>query len=321
MEFLIVRMVLGSGGQIEISEGEFQEIRRARDVVSAALSAEQKFDLVVENFFEFERELLELSLRQSFTHFRPWAESAHVRQRVNRRLGNLTFATKLFMDQMRHDAAELFGRNSTQREELEATLDEQRNNLAHRSLLALRDQIQHHSFPDFGMGYQGGWEDQDDPEIQRLHQWFDLRLPVGALKEGRRPGDREAEHLCEALGGEDKEVDLLHFIRQHVGCVGRIFEMFRKLLDPRLTESEDHVRRTIDRAKGEFGEKLVGLAAIRREGGYVREEVQLFEDPMKYRRALRAKNQGFESISRRFVSGMSRTLAPKKPNWVSRRKR
>jgi len=95
-----------------------------------------------------ERELLELSLRHSFTHFRPWAEFAHERQRINRRMGNLTFATKLFMDQMRHDGAELFGRISTQREELETTLDEQRNNLAHRTSLALRDQVQHHSFPE-----------------------------------------------------------------------------------------------------------------------------------------------------------------------------
>ena len=55
----------------------------------------------------------------------------------------------------------------------------------------------------------------------------------------------------------------------------------------------------------------MGLAAIVYGEGRVEEEVPLFDDMMKYGRALRAQNRGIESISKRFVSSVSRTLNPR----------
>jgi len=312
MAFRIVRMVLGSGGQIDISEAEFREIRAARDSISAALAAEQKFDLVIENLFEFERELLDLSLRHSFAMYRPWQAFAHERQRVNRRLGNLTFAAKLFLDQMRYDAVHLFGRGSGEQGQLESALGrEERENLAHRTLMALRNRIQHQSFPEFGMTYQTGWEDDPGEEARRLHCWFDLRLPVQALEEGMGGGDRELAELCAALRGLGDEVDLLDFVRKHMEGIARVFGVFRGLIEARVAEAESLILETMERARQELGENLIGLAAVTMDGRQVTEEVQLFEEPMKYRRALKTKNHGFESISKRVVSSMSRTLAPK----------
>jgi hypothetical protein len=310
MPFKILRMVLGAGPkQIDISQDAFREIKKARDVISAALATEQKFDIVIENFFEFERELLELSLQHSFAMFRPWESFAHDRQRVNRRLGNLTFATRLFSDQVRRDAASLFGRNSAERTRLEEVLDEETKSLPHRTLLALRNRIQHQGFPEFQMTYQAGWEGDAEDPARRLHFWLDLRLRVAALEQGARPGDREFKALMEALRNLGEDIDLLNFVRQHIESIARVFEVFRDLLNPYLIDAETLVTETITRAKSEIGDDVVGLAAVTTDDdNSVVEEVQLFMEPMKYRRALRQKNQSFQSISKRFVSSVSRTL-------------
>ncbi len=309
MEFKLLRRVLEAEGEIDLTEAEFQAIRAARDVVSAGLVAEQKFDLVVENFREFEQELLSLSLEHSFSTYRRWESFAHDRQRVNRRLGNLTFAAKLLLDQMKTDAVALFGRDSPEQGRLLSAMDQQKTKLPHRTLLALRDQIRHQSFPEFGMAYQSGWEEYKG--TKRLHFWFDIRLAVRALEEGRRPGDKERAELCELLRQSGEEIDLLDFARKHIESVAVVFEVLRELLGGRLGDGEALIGATLERARQELGEKLLGLAAVRIENRRVTEEVPVFDEPMKYRRALNAKNRALESISKRSVSGVSRTLQPK----------
>jgi hypothetical protein len=162
------------------------------------------------------------------------------------------------------------------------------------------------------MTYQAGREGDDREKRSRLHFWFDLGLPVGEVEKGRRPGDRKVDQVLSELRRLGSEIDLLDFIRKHIESVARVFEKFRKLIGARLDEAEGLIAITIDRAKQDEDGDVVGLAAIVDGRGRVQEEVPLFEDMMKYGRALRAKNRGIESISKRFVSSVSRTLNPRR---------
>lgn len=317
MVYRLVQLTLDSDEEIEISEHEFVAIKDARDVVWAALGSEQKFDIAIENYYEFEREILELSLQHSFAMMRSWEAYAHDRQRVERRLGNLTFATRLLLDQMKHDAASLLGRRTDALAKLDATREAEEKTLPHRTLQVLRDRIQHHSFPEIGIVYNGGWEGRegsDDPP-RRLHGWLDLRLPVSELKGGQKRDDKRARELAEELeAAAIEEIDFLDYVRKHVESVARIHGCFQELLEPRRAAAEELFLASIARGCQELGlerDKAVGLAAVKlRQNGSVEEEVHLFEQPVRYARTLRAKNRGLESISRRFVSGVSATLMP-----------
>jgi hypothetical protein len=242
--------VLDAGEGREISQEEFAAIKEARDVISYSLATEQKFDIVVENFFEFERELLELSLQHSLNMLRPWESFAHERQQVNRRLGNLTFATTLFRDQMKHVAVKAFGRGSREQSDFLAALEEEKESLPHRTLEVLRDRIQHQSFPEFRMTYQATREGDPREKGSRLHFWFDLTLLVRDLEQGRRSGDPKVEAVLIELRKLGKEIDLLDFVRKHVESIARVIEKFRNLINPRLEAAEQSIGTTIERAYG-----------------------------------------------------------------------
>lgn len=315
MSFRLIHLTHGKDADVEISEGEFAAIKDARDVIWAALGSEQKFDLMVENYYEFEREILDLSLQHSLALIRPWDDYAHDRQRVERRLGNLTFATRLLLDQMNHDAVFLLGRNSSASQELKSVQATEGEQLPHRTLLALRDRIQHQSFPEIGITYHSGWEGDEGGEgpPRRLHGWLDLQLKVSDLEEGKRPGDKRLEKLVDDLSKLGDAIDLLDFVRKHVESVARIHARFLKLIDGRLVAAESLISESIERWRRATGGEGTLLAAARfGDNGGIEEEVHLFEEPIRYRRALRKKNGGLASISKRFVSSASRTLMPAK---------
>ena len=68
-----VLRTLGKSVLVEIDEPSFLEVRRARDALVTMIGVEQKFDLLLENYSDYERELLELSLDQALRVDHEWA--------------------------------------------------------------------------------------------------------------------------------------------------------------------------------------------------------------------------------------------------------
>jgi hypothetical protein len=94
---------LGSSVLVDIDEAAYVEVKRAKDALVAMISVEQKFDLVVENYSDYERELLDLSLHQALRGDLDWAGSQDDIAAVSRRLANLLSAARLYLDQVNHD--------------------------------------------------------------------------------------------------------------------------------------------------------------------------------------------------------------------------
>ena len=102
--------VVGYGKHIRhprkpIEQSRFYEVKKARNVCLLAVAVEEKFKLLLDNFAEFEFELLRLAEEYliwpvSITlrdrdHFRAMQE----RLRVDRRLVNLLTSCRLYLDQ------------------------------------------------------------------------------------------------------------------------------------------------------------------------------------------------------------------------------
>ena len=63
MLYKLSRLVLGSSAYVEISRQQFGEIVRARECLIEALYIEEKFGLIVDNYLEFEVDLLKGAAR------------------------------------------------------------------------------------------------------------------------------------------------------------------------------------------------------------------------------------------------------------------
>jgi hypothetical protein len=98
---------LGHDTGIELSESEYDSVVTAMHRVYLARDIEEKLDILLENFMEYERDLLSLALQYSLFPMLDDHRVASERQLVNRRITNLLSSARMYVDQMRHSISQL----------------------------------------------------------------------------------------------------------------------------------------------------------------------------------------------------------------------
>lgn len=98
--FFIKQMILAQTVALKIDEPEFEKLKSSREVLLSAKAIEEKYDLLVSNFLELEKEILSqlaqkmIFVQDSYQHF------YELNSILNRRVVNLLTSTKLYYDQI-----------------------------------------------------------------------------------------------------------------------------------------------------------------------------------------------------------------------------
>jgi len=108
MDYGLARLVLSSRAFVRISENEYQEIKNARSALFESLFIEEKYDLVVENYLEIERSLLESVVRNMILSGQDYRWFQMERSLFNRRLINLLTSARTYVDQVKHHLNNIF---------------------------------------------------------------------------------------------------------------------------------------------------------------------------------------------------------------------
>ena len=58
MRYVLRKAVIGNVPEIGISESEYLEFQKARNTLSNALEIEEKYEIVISNYLDFEQEIL-----------------------------------------------------------------------------------------------------------------------------------------------------------------------------------------------------------------------------------------------------------------------
>jgi len=59
MKYLLRKDVLGKVPEIEITAEEYAEFEKARNILSNALAIEEKYEIVIANYLDFEKQILD----------------------------------------------------------------------------------------------------------------------------------------------------------------------------------------------------------------------------------------------------------------------
>src|SRR5262245_54363715 len=86
MRYGVFRLHVGRKQLVELTKERYDEVKDAKERLLAALSVEEKLDLVMENYAEFEVELLQLATRQMLFQGRSWSTAIGELHTINRRL-------------------------------------------------------------------------------------------------------------------------------------------------------------------------------------------------------------------------------------------
>ncbi len=144
MKFCIHRGVMGNGPTLDISSEEFESVKEARRRLFILVGVEEKFDMLVQNYLEYERELLTLALEYMVSRSPQLSTLHEARSLINRRLANLLTMGRLYTDQIERDVSSLFGGDAARESWIKQSFHTQYDSLlGYRVLETIRNSMQH----------------------------------------------------------------------------------------------------------------------------------------------------------------------------------
>ena len=298
MLYKLSRLVLGSSAYVEISRQQFGEIVLAKECLIEALYIEEKFGLIVDNYLEFEVDLLKGAARSMVRFKANYEEFQLDRTRVNRRLVNLLTTCKSYVDQSKFHLTNMFGRQSDVSSKFGMDLKTE-TGVAFRVMSEVRNYAQHRGFPIHSVSSSAKWTGVEDSA--KLPFSMVPLIDLSELKED--PSfDRQ---LLNLLPSKDGKTDVRPLIRDYLASLGGIHEKLRGRLKPHINGWEMTIVSAIEQFKAQCGEEksIVGLAALAKEdGGKISQEVPLFTGFIEYRKGLEAQASSLSTLARRYVT-------------------
>ncbi|MDZ7643233.1 MAG: hypothetical protein U5K76_02735 [Woeseiaceae bacterium] len=88
-KYILIKAVLGQMPQLDIDETRYKALEAARDVLSNALAIEEKYEIVIANYLDFEKELLDKAVGNMARGLGDYGDFFELRLDLNKRLVNL----------------------------------------------------------------------------------------------------------------------------------------------------------------------------------------------------------------------------------------
>lgn len=310
MEYALIPLFRPGDDRISLKVEEYERLSRAKKALVATIGIEQKFDLLLENYVEYESELLNLGLRLLAFRDGQWHAFQEESLGVTRRLVNLLSAARLYVDQMRHDLSRLFGKDHEICAAVkQASAERYDANFGFRLMETLRNAVQHRSIAGIRLKHHFGTRQTDDksgdPIAAAASRHVVARaIPILSVAD-LHDMELKASVLAEIEDLGQKDLELTLYVREYIDGLAAMQYEFRRLAEHDRKEWESTIRRALALARETWPDTessaldLVALDA----SGKVAEWTHLFPAFMDYLAALERKNQGPLRLSRMYVSG------------------
>lgn len=259
----VLRLVSdGSSAALEISEQKFRSLQHASAELDHILDVEEKYDVTIQNYLEFEISVLDEATRQLVQSDRTAFENERIRRLLARRLSNILSSAWLYFDTLKnypgtpllHDPARLTRIQNAKKEQ-------DANSLIFRFVNEVRNYAQHHSLPVHGM-----IADHRDPHSEQIAYSVNPYIDVDDLRNDKKfdPGilDEMEQRFSDVIR-------LKPLLRSYIESLGMIQKSFRD-------NTDEHLRlalQLLHDAKDRFVEAFPAagtftLAAVRSDAGH-----------------------------------------------------
>jgi len=289
----------------EISEDIYKNLLLSKSNLFQVLFIEEKLDLVVENYTEYEMELLNSSIHQMLYHNNNWSSYSNDINRISRRIVNLLTTSRLYLDHIIHHLNILYGSNNNKTETIKTKISsEYDSNLSYRIIYALRNYVQHRGFPIHGCNYNAvRTEDKNSNQGNLL---YTVTPYINADKLEEDKGFKEI--VLDEIKELGDKIDIKPIVRGFIDSVGNIHQEVRAILNADILLWEKCLFETVKSFNNRFGREenkfTVHLLATRDNGEH-EENTTIFKDFIEQRKSLEMKNRNFNFLSSRFVTSQS----------------
>ena len=297
--FFIKQMIIGATVALKIDEPEFEKLKHSREVLSSAKAIEEKYDLLVSNFFEFEKEVLyQLAQKMIFVKD-SYQHMYEIQSELNRRVVNLLTSTKLYYDQLeKHVRSCMKGEKQCGKEAKGYFSEEYDTHFEFRFMEALRNHVQHYGLAVHSLSLPSKWIGEDENR-EMINQ-----LKIYSTKEALSENKDFKKVIFDEM---PEKVELIKTIRIYLGCISNVHRRVRELIQANVSSSRADIEGVILRYKEANAGDAMGVYAYMVEiddpTATSIEKLPLLLDWDNVRLNLSQKNRPFPNISKWYVSG------------------
>lgn len=251
-EYILEQRILGSRLQMSISEQRYNELAHAREVLSEALTFEQRYDLLLGNFISMEIALSEICLRAKVEPQYRYADLAANLETTNRHLVNLLTSMRGYADQVLQDFKCLGLEppfSAVAKEELGKVF---KRSPDYRFMCALRNHVQHKATAIHGFA---GTDDRggDANSWAESVKFYSNKTTLCADKDFK----------SRVLDEEPEKIDVRRRARRSMQEVGVAHLALRKASETQVALARAAVETAIRDYKEAGAESVLGLGARR----------------------------------------------------------
>lgn len=298
MKYFLRICAIGPYPETEISEERFLNLKKSKDCLLAAFSIEEKYELLVSNYLDFEKEVLSISCDYMLRNTNEYSEFFDIRLAFNRRVVNLLTSTKLYIDQIQqHVKTCLPGEADIAKTVKELFSKEYDNYFEYRFMEALRNYVQHRGLAVHSTSLGSRWTSQEENnELEYKTKIYTHRAEVESDKAFKKEVSKEME----------EKVELVYAVRSYISSISEVHCVIRDLIKNVINKSRASIESAIIDYENINSGKLVGLNAIcsipQTPIDEIIERVPLLLDWDDVRIKLIKKNSKLVNLRKRYVS-------------------
>ncbi|EGQ8277118.1 hypothetical protein DC852_26620 [Vibrio parahaemolyticus] len=291
-----MKMALGNHPEIEITREKYNDLSTAWEILKAALAIEEKYELVISNFLELEKDSLAISAEHMIRNNLDYSTFFDISSTFNRRIVNLMTATRLYIDQIQQhvkvcdpELVEIVkGSFSLEYDAL----------FEYRFMEALRNYVQHRGLAVHLTQMPSEWV--EDGEFRFLEYKTKIYAQRANL-EGDKAFKKAVFHEM------PERVELLAASKVYMEAISKVHDFIRTSIKEVVDKSREQVKESIVQYASLNNGNAVGLYAISFEKGKsadkIHEKVLLQLSWDDVRLELVRKNGSLNNLSKWYVSG------------------
>jgi len=281
-----------------IEATEYEEVKKCQDLCCLVLLFEERFQLALDNFHEWETELLEQAHSALLWNANDFATAMQNRLKLDRRFVNLLSSLRLYLDQSDHNISKICGEESKELKQIKEFKNWlYDNHFGFRLLEALRNHVQHSSLPLSTISY--GSRRVESKDGFYIQFFVAPKISQEELSENKKFNKR----VLGELDNQKDYSDLRLAAREYIYCLTQLHTQIRGTLRESFSNLRGSYESAIERHSIFDGHKVkhIRMNAID-DAGRILSQVQLVDEFLKLHDVLYSRNSKVIDIRRSFAS-------------------
>lgn len=293
MKYLVTILTTGNNPELVINESKFEQLKQAKECLSEILSFEEKYELLLSNYMELEKECLLISAQNMVYEDNEYMNFFDIKLLFNQRIVNLLTTSRLYIDQLsQHIKA--CNLNIDIKSFFSYEYD---NNFEYRFMEALRNYVQHRGLAVHFTSIGSNWTSlDDDGEMQFKTRVYTKKDEV----------EKDSAFKKSVAKEMPDKVDIIYASRSYIESISKVHCNIRKILSDVAISSRQIVEEIIHEYEKTSNGKSIGLGIVCLENnGKYDEILDKFYITLEWdniRIKLERKNQSLVNLRKRFVS-------------------